>query len=61
MPVFQYTYTVLQRAIVTADNISDAAVRARQHVNSIPDAKMQSIVRVDPPLDPAPAKKADAA
>jgi hypothetical protein len=57
MPVYQYTYTVLQRAIVTADSISDAAVTARRHVNAIPDAKLHDIVRVDPPLDPAPAKQ----
>jgi hypothetical protein len=57
MPVYQYRYSVMRFAQVEAKDISDAAIMARKQLAALPESKLHDIVRVDPPLDPAPAAK----
>ncbi len=61
MPMYQYRYSVMRFGTVEAKDITDAAIEVRKKLMALPESKLHDIVRVDPPLDPVEAKKADAA
>lgn len=61
MPTYTYRYSIMRYASVEAKDIADAAISARKFLAGMPEAKLHDILRTDPPLDPAEAKKVDAA
>ena len=61
MPVYQYRYSVMRFATVEAKDITEAAIQARKFLAGLPDSKLHDIVRTEPPLDPEPVAKANAA
>lgn len=61
MPKYQYRFSVMRFATVEAKDITDAAIQARKFLAGMPEAKLHDIIRTDPPLDPEPVAKANAA
>lgn len=58
MPVYEYTYTVVMRGTIQAQNITDAAAQAHSQIQRIREAKLLSVTRIDPPLPPTEQKDA---